>query len=386
MRGMERLRVGFVISDTGGGHRAAAQAVAAALDFQYRHRFQHLFIDVFRLYAPPPWRWSPAIYPLWVRYSRATYSGFFLMSNWLLRAPAPGARAAFAARAGKRILSQLVAEQQPDVLVLVHAIPVRPLAAARQALGLQVPMIALVADFWGPHVAWFHPALDLVLATSQAVEKLAQSSGVAPTRIKTIGPLVHPKFARIGVSREEARRLLGWDKGKPTVLLLGGGEGMGRLAPIARAIDRRVPEVQLAIVCGRNERLYQSLSRLPWRSQVHLYGFADNLEVLMQGADVLVTKAGPLTIAEAAASGLPMILYEAIPFQETENAKRVVQSGAGAFLKSPAKIAATLVQWFEDEKIISRYGRAAKAMAAPDSAFAAASAIAGLCGLPRTTS
>jgi len=382
MLSMQPLRVGFVISDTGGGHRASAQAIAAGLEHRYPGKFKPLYIDVFRSYAPFPWRYAPEIYPVWVNWSAFTYGFlFFLCTDYLLRLPLPGAKHGFALRTGKRMLTRMLADHRPDVLVLIHPIPVRPLAGARTALGIEVPMVSVVTDIGRPHIAWFHPDLDLCLVASRQGEALGRKAGLSPDKLRLMGPLAHPKFALYRASKAEAREELGWDRKLPVVLILGGGEGMGRLEHIARAIDRRVPKVQLAIVCGRNEKLRRKLSRVPWRSLVHLYGFVDHLEVLMRGADVLVSKAGPLTIAEAALSGLPMILYGAIPFQETRNVDFVVQGGAGVYLSSPRRIADTLARWLHGDGALAQYAAAARRLASPDPTFLAADEIAQLCGL-----
>jgi 1,2-diacylglycerol 3-beta-galactosyltransferase len=376
-----QLRVGFIISDTGGGHRAGAKAVAAALEHLYPGKFETVFIDVFRAYSPFPWRYAPDIYPLWVKWSTPTYGLSFWLTDYALRLPYLGQGSGLFRLPGERILARIVTDHRPDVLVVIHSIPLRALASARRALGLKVPLVAVVTDIGRPHRGWFHPDVDLCIVTSDRGARLAREAGLSPDKVVQVGPLVHPKFVLSRLSRAEAREKLGWDEDTPTVLLLGGGEGMGKLVSIARAIDKRLPDSQLAVVCGRNEKLKRKLASLPWRLKLHLYGFVDHMELLMWGADVVVTKAGPLTIGEALASGLPTIIYGAIPFQETGNIRLVVDSGAGVYLTSPRRIAETLAGWFSEPAVLARHAAAAHRIASPESAFQAAAEIARLCGL-----
>lgn len=373
--------MGFLISDTGGAHRSAAQAIAAALEHRYPGRFAPIYIDVFRSYAPVPWKFAPNIYPHWIAHSSFTYGLFFAASDLLLRVRA--AKDGFAQGTGKRMLAKLMAEHRPDILVVIHAILTRPISAGRRALGVTTPLVSVVTDFARPHVAWYHPDVDRCLVTSSYAEELGYALGLGPEQLRMVGFLVHPKFALYSASKAEAREELGWGLEQPAVLILGGGEGMGKLSAIAKAIDDRLTGVQLAIVCGRNHKLRQGLKHIRWRSPVHLYGFVERVEVLMRAADVLVSKAGPLTIGEAAVSGLPMILHGAIPFQESQNATYVVWAGAGVYETRPRKIADLLADWLRPgSTALRRHAAAARKLAHPGSAFVVADEIASLCGLP----
>jgi len=193
--------VGFLISDTGGGHRAAAQAIAAALEYRYPGRFEPVYIDVFRSYAPGPWKFAPDIYPYWVAHSSFTYGLFFAASDLLLRLRA--AKDGFAKGTGKRVLAKLMAEHSPDILVVIHAILTRPISAGRRALGLAIPLVTMVTDFARPHVAWYHPDVDRCLVTSSQAEELGRKLGLGTEQLLMAGFLVHPKFASYRASPAE---------------------------------------------------------------------------------------------------------------------------------------------------------------------------------------
>ena len=104
------------------------------------------------------------------------------------------------------------------------------------------------------------------------------------------------------------RKKLGWPLGKPMVLLVGGGEGMGPLAKTAQAIDASGLDVGLVIVCGRNQRLKATLEACEWENPTLIYGFTRDMPDFMRASDFIVTKAGPGTIAEALNAQLPIIL------------------------------------------------------------------------------
>ena len=169
--------------------------------------------------------------------------------------------------------------------------------------------------------------------------------GMPAEKMRVVGEPVSLKFID-GVSGQlEARAKLGLAPNLPTLLLVGGGEGMGKLYAIARAIDQAKLPAQLVVIAGRNELLRQRLESVPWQMPVRVEGFVRNMPDWMYAADVIITKAGPGTISEAMACGLPILLSGFLPGQETGNVTFVEQNGIGILQKEPAAIARTLGEW-----------------------------------------
>lgn len=373
-------RICFLISDTGGGHRAAARAIAAALELRYPGEFSFDQIDVFREYTPSPWRYAPEIYPRWIRYSPRSYG---LVLWWggdvLMQGPL---RVDGSLRFMRHRFQRLLDDHSPEVLVVLHGAFTRFVVVAREALGVSIPIVTVVTDLAKPHRGWYHPRVDRCLVPCEPAYRRGLAVGVPRERLRIVGHPAHPKFAMCKASREEARRNLGWDEKLPAVLLLGGGEGMGGLGEIAQAIDAAQTGVHLAVVCGRNERLQEKLTSRNWHGPVDIYGFVDGMEVMMRAADLLITKAGPGTIAEAAILGLPMIIYGAIPLQETPNARYVVERGAGLYTRRPQEIARLVARMFgpEDDTLL-RLGIGVRRIARPNAAFEIAGEVAMVTGV-----
>lgn len=374
-----KKRVTFLISATGGGHRAAAEAVAAGLEGLYPGKFEFLYVDVFREYFGFPLGKAPEIYARWVSLSARSYGLAFVATDLLYRIPFTFD--GFQGRTGRRFLERLLA-LEPDILVVIHALLVRPAAAGRDRLGLPLPLVSVVTDFARPHAGWFHPSVDLLVAAGPGIRRRARALGIPEERVVEVGFLVHPRFARPRLVGEEARGYLGLAPGRPVVLFLGGGEGMGRLGAVVAAADRGLRDVQFLVVCGRNRKLREGLEKRRWRNHVRIFGFVEELEVLMAAADVLVTKAGPLSIAEGLTVGLPLLIYDAVPYQEVGNARWVERSGAGLFAADPRRAAAILARWLSDRGELARRAARAREVATPNSARATAAAIGGLLGLP----
>ena len=112
------------------------------------------------------------------------------------------------------------------------------------------------------------------------------------------------------------------------VLVVGGAEGAGGMDDRVAAIVKRLPDVHVVAICGRNRRLVKKLSRLGGE-RLTVKGFVDSPTDWVRSADVVVGKAGPATIAEAACCGAALLLTSYVPGQEQGNADLVVQAGAG---------------------------------------------------------
>jgi 1,2-diacylglycerol 3-beta-galactosyltransferase len=187
---------------------------------------------------------------------------------------------------------------------------------------------------------------------------------------------VSPRFVDGLMEKEQARRRLGWALEKLTVLMIGGGEGMGRLYETARLVDARCPDIKLAVVAGRNQDLHHRLLGAKWQAPTEVFGFVDHdieMPLLMSAADVLVTKAGPGTLHEAFLAGLPLILSGAVPGQEEGNVSLVVDAAAGVWAPDPYQVLGLIEAWTGDETgVLKQMGRRSRQLARPDAADAVA--------------
>jgi 1,2-diacylglycerol 3-beta-galactosyltransferase len=223
--------------------------------------------------------------------------------------------------------------------------------AARQAYGkleMRPPFITVVTDLVSTHYFWFDPRVERCLVPTQAAFNRGLDAGLQPEQMTITGLPVHPDFMERLINKDEARALLNWRSDKPVVLMVAGGEGMGPLYETARAINAKRLNCQIAIVAGKNQALKEKLEQATWNQPVHIYGYVRNMPHMMAAADVIVTKAGPATITEAAIAGLPMILSDAIPGQEEGNVIYVIGNNAGTYAPDPRQVADTLESWLKE--------------------------------------
>jgi 1,2-diacylglycerol 3-beta-galactosyltransferase len=339
----DRPHIVFLYSDTGGGHRSAAQAIIEAINLEFPGQTTQEMVAVFREYAPPPLSLAPEIYPPLSRMPRVWGMGYHLSDG-------PRRTRLFYQMLWPYIrwgLYRLVREHPADLIVSVHQLLNDPMARAIRASGKDIPFATVVTDLVSTHAAWYTNRADLIIVPTSVAFHRALNLGIHSGRMKVVGLPVADRFCCPSGDRQEIRVRLGWPREKPVVLLVGGGEGMGPLEPTARAIDAARLPVALVIVAGRNKKLKERLEKNSWQIPVSVYGFVQEMPDFMRAADILVSKAGPGTISEAFIAGLPVILYSRLPGQEDGNVGYVVDNCAGVWAPRPDAVVKALGNWLD---------------------------------------
>jgi 1,2-diacylglycerol 3-beta-galactosyltransferase len=368
-------RVVFLFSDTGGGHRSAAEAIIEAVNALYPNQAEMEMIDFFKKYAPTPLDKAPDIYPplskvpdIWAFYYHLSDGKH--RTQALINSLWPYIR---------RSTRKLVKENPADLYVSVHPLVNKPIL---RAMGKKrPPFITVVTDMVSIHAFWYDQRSDETLVPTEIARKRGLSYGLSPEQIKVVGLPVAQRFSRLSTDKTVLREKLGWEKDRPVILLVGGGEGMGPLEQMAHAIDAAGFNASLVIIAGRNSRLKSKLEAHPWQIPVHVYGFVRDMPDFMGASDYLVTKAGPGTISEAFIAGLPIILYSKMPGQEDGNVYYVEDEGAGVWAPYPDRVVEALREYLTDPEKRQKAIDACHRLAKPEAASNIAREIGRIVGL-----
>jgi 1,2-diacylglycerol 3-beta-galactosyltransferase len=219
------------------------------------------------------------------------------------------------------------------------------------------------------HALWFDRRADHILVPTETARLRALKYNMPAEKVNVVGLPVADRYCKPMGKKSIMRKNLGWPTDdKPVVLMVGGGEGMGPLAKTAREIDASGLDVNLVIVCGRNQKLKANLEADTWENNTIICGFTRDMPDFMRASDFIVTKAGPGTIAEALNAELPIILYSKLPGQEDGNVTFVEQEGAGVWAPTPQEVVRTLTRWIsrpaERQRVIENCRRAGRPEAA----------------------
>jgi 1,2-diacylglycerol 3-beta-galactosyltransferase len=237
----------LAFSDTGGGHRAAATALADALR-EFAPEAELTLADPYAASRRWPFHRLSAAYPRVVNHASWLWHGGFRLTNTprvtrALQALAwPALRPAFRA---------LESTQRPDVVVSTHPLLTSPLRRTFP----DVPLVVVVTDLASGHRSWYDRDASLLAVPTALARTQALASGVIPRRIEEHGVPVSRDFAAQPGERVALAAELGWSVVRPTVLLMGGGDGVGPLELLAERLDAAQLPCDLAIVTGRNAAL-----------------------------------------------------------------------------------------------------------------------------------
>src|ERR1700733_2947946 len=253
-------RVLFLISDTGGGHRAGAQAVGAALDeIEGATRFEWRIDEIATHWTFPRSKLGPA-YRAALRYAPPIYGALYHASNG--RRPYKTI-VRFCEPLYRERLREVFTQYQPDVIVSVHPLLNHAALRARADAGMQqVPIVTVITDLGRVHEGWLLPEADLTIVPAREVYQRAIERGVPPSRLRLIGHPIHPKFEDVSATKSEIRSKLGLPQEQTIALLMAGGEGGGKLLPTTLALAKTNLPFHLVVVTGRNAALKAKLEEL----------------------------------------------------------------------------------------------------------------------------
>lgn len=334
---MNPLRILVFSASFGAGHIKAAEGLIQALqirepgaliiheDFMRLHSralnsmLKNLYINVIKQ--------APELYGTFYRKTEnLTYNSHFQR---------------FINNVGRRQITEYIGSHKPDLIICTYPTVSGLLAQQRMTDELSVPLVTVVTDY-SVHCQWIHPGVDLYLVGNRQVRNGLIKRGISPQAIEVTGIPVSPKFDRRSDSKEVLEKI-GLDQDRLTFLIMGGAYGvLDHARQLCQLLAMDDAPVQIIFVCGKDKKLYRSLDLImeTARNRIVRFPYVNNMDELMSAADVIVTKAGGLTVSESLAKHLPLIIFKPIPGQEENNAHYIKEIGAG-------KIAHTL-QEFED--------------------------------------
>ncbi len=314
-------------ASAGHGHEKAARAVLEAVQELYPG-VDARAVDAIALMPPffgngyrqtyllqikyAPWLWGMFYYSF-------DWPWFYAILKWVRRAMN-------APNAGR--LKKMVRSEKPSVIFSTHFFATEVVSRMKEKGQTDAKLVTVVTDYL-PHYVWTARCVDRYAVGLPETKEGLVRRGVSPDKIEITGIPVEKKFFA-PASRTEVLKSLELDPRTFTVLLTSGGVGVGATLPFIQKLSMSPAPVQIILVCGSNKALYEKMNSL--RSvYIHLrvLAFVNNMNELMEASDVVVGKAGGLTITESFLKNKPVILLGAIPGQEARNVTCVKAHGAG---------------------------------------------------------
>jgi UDP-N-acetylglucosamine:LPS N-acetylglucosamine transferase len=356
-----RRRVLIVYANVGGGHLSAARALADALEStgEITTRLVDAYLDCGRF----PVTLFPAMYARLARRHPRLWSMLYYGSDRYLdpqRMLSPLVIAGF-----RRVIER----DQPDLVVSVLPVVNSTLARAAAEHGAKLEVV--LTDWYAVHRFWVTPGVAHYTAPTAAARLECIRLGAPPDSVEAVGIPVRGDFAT-GLDRQAVRTEklseLGLDPHRFTILAMVGAEGSPRAFRNIAGLAQLNLDAQLVVICGRNDELQRRVQQLPACMPLRAIGFTNQVADLMRAADVLVTKAGGLTLAEAFCCSVPVVVHDVLPGQETGNLAYVLKHNAVEYAPNPRTLVQVVSELYREPDRRTELTEQAARLARPDAA------------------
>lgn len=357
----------IIYASAGDGHKKAAQAIykqfldtASGVEIvfvdslNYTTRFFKFFYK--RIYIILikylPWLWGFFYHALNNRFFFLLARPFRILANTLN---------------SKKLIDFLLKEQF-DIIISTHFFAPEVISRFKDRSELPALLINVVTDFKA-HLYWIAKNIDKYIVASESVRHGFVDRGVDFQKIAVLGVPVRERFS-IPVSKEAARERLNLLPDRFTILVMGGGLGVGPIKEVVSDLQRLDFDCQIIVVCGHNKLLVRELEAMAdsFVKNTCIKGFCHNIDILMAASEIMISKAGGVTVSESLARGLPIVCIKPIPGQESGNAEFLFDHNIGFWLKNENEVNDMIKRFFYFADSAEKLRSKITSLAKPDSA------------------
>lgn len=227
-------------------------------------------------------------------------------------------------------LSKLIEKEKPDLIIGTHPFTVNIMAHLKKN-GLKTPFISVVTDFKA-HYTYVSPLVDAYITASESTKDSLVERGVKRDIIYPIGIPIKENFFDKDINIPEIK-----DNHYFNLLLMSGSMGLKNISYVLDELLTNKHKLRITVVCGTNEKLLNTLEKKAEEiypdKKLHIIGFSNDIASFMEYSDLLISKPGGLTVTEAIAKNLPLIIPFVIPGQEMENTEFLTSNGYAYYIK-----------------------------------------------------
>ncbi|MBR7164239.1 MAG: glycosyltransferase [Clostridia bacterium] len=316
------MKVLFLSVPTGQGHHQTAKAVVEY--FKSNEEVECRFLDVMDNVSPILADSLQQGYLLSTKMTPHIYGRFYDLADQRNYTKNSNVGKLIKSVLHKKLLAY-IRQYDPDVIVATHVIAAIAITHLCRKYPVRAKTIAIVTDYT-IHPFWEDADVDYYITASELLTFQAIKKGIPENKIKPFGIPIQPHFS-YKISQKEARSKLGLED-RFTILLMMGSMGYGHnILSTIRNLDRMSEDFQLITVCGNNKKLKARIDAMIKRKNIINYGYTNEVSMLMDAADCIITKPGGLSTSEAMAKELPIIMLDPIPGQEDRNKEFMLNNG-----------------------------------------------------------
>lgn len=267
-------------------------------------------------------------------------------------------------------IKNLIDDFKPDIVCCTQAFPCGMVADYKKIYSSKLPLAAVLTDFI-PHAYWLYDTVDFYITPSEEVGTRLIQRGVTPAKIRPYGIPCDPKFSQ-NLDKKSILNKLNLNDHLPVILVMGGGQGLGPIKTIISSLEKSRVDFQEIVVTGNNKNLFNSLKNQAakgTKKPILPLGYVNNVDELMTVSDLVITKPGGITTAEALTKKLPMLIIKPIPGQEANNAGYLTMLGAAIKVDDLEKTHEVIDDLFLSTERLESLRKSAAKISKPNASF-----------------
>lgn len=333
----------ILTANFGSGHTSVSKAIASYVN-QQDPKIRIGIIDMYEVIRPILHTWMYKSFRMLVKYGTDIYNYDYYKKN-----SSESYHKLHTCKSSLRKLASYLQEVQPSLIISTFPTCTTYVTAYKEAYNDPIPLLTCITDVVkGNEWITFHEEAHYIVPTREVMNSLIQK-GIEEDHVLTTGIPIRPEFLQ-EKDRVALREEQNIEKDDLVILMMGGGLG---LIPDTETFYRWIKEhknLQLYIVTGHNQELYRRINKYAG-SNIHILSYTEQIADMMTYADVLISKPGGITLFEALARDLPLIIYKPVLGQEVENSKYIANRGIGKVVHSEKALLEVIEAYIEDASI-----------------------------------
>lgn len=343
---------------TGQGHHKTARAIS---DYLQTRGIESEVVDAYKYFNSALSDFLEKGYLLTTKYARGMYGSTYSIEERRDHTGKINMVDLTGKIVEKRFL-EYVSKVNPDVIICTHVFAANLVSKYKATYGSDVRTFGIVTDFT-VHPYWEVPELDYYVIANSLLEEQMINKGISKEKILPLGIPIDNKFS-VSVDKREARQQLGFED-KDTVFVMTGSMGYGDVLKYVKELDEAPGDFQIVTVCGNNKKLKKHIDEFESEKKIYNFGYVNNVDLVMDATDYMVSKPGGLSTSEALAKRLPMILIDPIPGQEDRNFEFLVNNGLAIGVSKELSVGEAMYQLTSDSTRVESMRKKASELGKP---------------------
>ena len=347
----------FLYLKTGGGHLAPAKAVANKIKTKHKAGFTIELVDGLSESKKIVRKFIEDGYKTAINKAAWTYEFLYLIHKIAIISRLTASIVGYFIKPG---LEKYILENRPEKIVLFHFFLIKPVFEIIESNNLKIPVITVVTDPFTAHPLWFLHKNQNYIVFSEILKEKCLEKGIPDNKLKVFPFVLDSRFST-GVSKKKKLKIranLGYSSESRIILIMGGGEGMPKGKKILKKIIKRNMDAEIAIVCGKNRKLFTSAMKIRDKygiKNLKIYGFIDFVPSLISISDIVITKCGASTSMEILHMGKVPVINNFIWEQEKGNMEFVCNSKMGILEKNTNHLPDLLNRLLTDNELYDSF-------------------------------